>query len=561
MNKCRFLPLVLLFCVLWLAGCASLPEQKRVTEEKTDIRLETNSYILSEVRNLISIGSPAALEKASYLLLGSAILKSADGKNFSYIILNMYDILYPYLLKPEFPGPAAAEDVYADAFSEIRKGNLPGTAGGEATFLTQLIAPLAVFFSRDKNLYSESREICTRTEEMFPDSLVSRYIKAYISEKEFQYEEALRGYQEILKADPLFYPADIGTAGIHVEEGRYSEALGILLKIEEKYGGDAGLFCLIGRTFLGLNDIPAASLYSDRSLLEEEKSGYLFLRARILIYEEKYDLAAKLLSGIFDRSELTPDYFLGLTELAGKSGHSLTRTPLEILSQGYEAFPGNREIAAAYGKELIQMNRSDEGFRLLEDILDKNPGDPVREYLISAASEQGAYERAEKYLKGLDTRKASPELLKSGYSVYSFLGDREKALNFAEVLSRRFPDAPEYTIPLIEELIRRERNEDALAVLRKVISSVSSPVLRSRLLHLESTIVSSLEERIAFIQEALIEDKNNIPALRDLAKIYAQRGDYPKAVRYIKQASLLEPEDEEIAVLLEQYTDVIQKMN
>lgn len=76
--------------------------------------------------------------------------------------------------------------------------------------------------------------------------------------------------------------------------------------------------------------------------------------------------------------------------------------------------------------------------------------------------------------------------------------------------------------------------------------------VKSEIYYLLSRTSGEDDFRIDFLRASLLENLENVPALLALSRIYVSREEYRNAQRYLKQAALLEPENEDVRRALQE---------
>ena len=97
-----------------------------------------------------------------------------------------------------------------------------------------------------------------------------------------------------------------------------------------------------------------------------------------------------------------------------------------------------------------------------------------------------------------------------------------------------------------------ERAGQARGLVDEGLAAVEDPKLRSRLHVLQARLAAGGEEALAKLRQALLDDPDNLDAIRRMAAVYLDSRRLREASLYLKRAVQLDPENGALRVQLEQ---------
>jgi len=144
-------------------------------------------------------------------------------------------------------------------------------------------------------------------------------------------------------------------------------------------------------------------------------------------------------------------------------------------------------------------------------------------------------------------QRESVDLYISAVTIYRQLGMIDRALEYAARSAEKYPDSPSAVETYLSLLINRGERETAERYIREQQGGDRrNPEIRSLFYYFQARLTENNSEKLQLLQSALLENIRNFSALRDIALLYESLGEYNKALRYLRQALIVRPEDAEL---------------
>ncbi len=315
---------------------------------------------------------------------------------------------------------------------------------------------------------------------------------------------------------------------------------------------------------------------SDKSLLMQ--------RAKAAVIARDYDLAARLFKTLIEQNPDDMDFKIQLGNLFVKSGKDdqalvvfkeiadLKPDNVDILiaiggiyrrQKRYEesvAMLENALVAAGKDSKVIanvsynlgftfrQMGKYDEAIDCFEEVVEKNPRDVLAfNHLGAIHAIQGNHQKAiSSYLSGLKIDPNHPVLQFNIARSYTQMGDVKKALSAYEGALRAKPgwlDAIEEYSDLLMKSNKIKEADDVVSGALKI--NPNDVKMRTKMgnIYNRQSIFDSAEKEF---KKALSGDEKFKPALTGLAHSQEKQGKNDDAVKTIKRAAELSPDDEAV---------------
>ena len=538
-------PAVLLFC-----QCATGTPEPAAGPSVTPLS-GTAQDSLETIRRELSLSSPASLGRALDLLEGTPEGSSEAGQELGALAGFLFRTVYPLAAGDRvLPGPPV-NSPWNEIFRSVAEGKFPRLSQESVTFFTTLISPVSLLFSDSPQVWVQCEEALSQLRILNPQSVLPVYLQGLLAEKRKNYPQALESYRAAVGMDSSCYPAETGTARIQIRMGKPAEAVSILETQAAAFPDSPDILRSLGEAYLQNGDSERAlTVVTDALLILPDDTALLFLRARILEKLGRLDQARRILSIVERTLPNDPDVLLLKARLAAGAGDR--NQAVQILARALELNPGRQDLRNAYGELLLQVGDGQAGREILNSQLESDPESlPSLEILLKDAVASGSWEKAGEYsTRILDQRRDLADLV-TAREIALALNQSSRAEALADEMYQRFPSNPQAEMIRIQSLIRRNDPAAARDLIRQALVKETRFARRSTLYYLLSLTLTDENDKIEALRSALLEDLENRDALVELARIYTARKDIRNAVRYMKQAALLAPDDLEIRKKLE----------
>jgi Tfp pilus assembly protein PilF len=526
-----------------LSGCATEPSGEGVDSEiEEGIREKARAF--SEAQAQISLGSPASIEEALELIAAAELASTDRGSELLYIARQIYRIVYPYLPFPVESVPQLAEtSLYRRLFSTVEEGRIPSVAEEEASFLTTLISSLALFTTQEAQTVRNAEALADQMLTINPASILAQYVKAYALERQDEAAAALERYRTIVEEAPGCYPARMGIVRVLNASDRGAQALEQATLLLERFAGQREVVRLVVESFLQAGQLERADALLANALGRFPEDSVL-LRKRALLLERtgRTEQARRIIRIVEDREGESAESLLvriRLLEARGQLGEALVAA-----QNGRTRYPEATEIHLAQARLLLERGRPGDARRELMELREKLPEHHrVKTLLLEALIGEQRWQEARELLDELLRQGESKELLGKAVRIYRALGRMERALEYASRLAEEYPQDHEAIEQYVRQLIAAGRREAARTYLNRRLDEAQESTLRSRLYYLLSEVQTDTQARIRSLQSALFENMQNEAALIKISELYESMGEYKKAVRYLRQAVSLDPQN------------------
>ncbi|MBI9102905.1 MAG: tetratricopeptide repeat protein [Spirochaetales bacterium] len=521
---------------------------------------DSASDLLAETRGMISIASPEALIGALELLNENSQGESEAGRDLKAVSWFILETLYPFLLPSTDPPEQQAASVYSGLFESVRSGRFPEIPQEDITFLTTLISPIALLYTDSQVVREQSLEVLEQLNMLNSASVLPVYLLGVLAEKGGDFLSALEYYTTAVEMEPSVYPAELGIARIQLDGGQPDKAIINLDRLNTSFPERPEILKLLGEASYLLKDWDRAlDLVANTLLLIPDDNELLFLRAKILYSVDRFDQSRRILS-IVEREMPGRWDVLHLKALLEVERGDYQEAA-QILEKALERNPKNSTLKNTYGEVLIAAGRLEEGRKLLSDQIltdgDNSATEKSLDILLNDAVSSGIWEVAAGYSDQiLQYRREKTDLLLAR-RINLALNKADAVQVLEEELYTAYPDDPEVVDFYARSLINRGENGRAETILKASLESENDFSRRSRLYYLLSITAENEADKIDNLRSALLEDLENTEALMALSAIYFTRRDYRNAYRYVKQAYLLDPENDEIRAEVDKIEELI----
>ncbi len=535
-----------------LAGCASTSKTDMAVQDvKAASPLDDKARILEQGKSLIESGMLHSLAKARNLLAENNLGNTEQGKELDYIAYRLMVLVYPYYNQSAAPAVPLKSSSYPHIADMIESGKIPEITEENTTFFTLLFSAAAVFYSNSPEIIERSHEIAVQLNTFSRDNLYAKLIEGKVYELKGEWKRSFDFYSQVVNTEADCYPAKIGIARYYVEKKEYSSAIPLLEKLNTLYPEGKDISSLLVESYLDTGEIYKANELLEDVLSRDPTDVDLALkRARLLLLSGQLEQAGKLIT-VYETEKGATGESINLRANIFIRKRQYGKAE-KIIKSGLNNFPRNLSLQITFANLLIITNRFDAAEIYLKEQLNGNKNDPdLVKLLMISYIKQKMWKKASSLLEVLLTSDASDVILRYAVEVYFNLGITDKALQYnKKLILGKKPAIEDYSYRVIL-LLGQSKKGEALQELSKWILSVQPSAEKSVLYYLMSLCTTNNEKQKEYLQKALFENLHNLKALLALADLYEQQGEYRKAYRYLKQASLINPEDSDVKARLQ----------
>jgi predicted Zn-dependent protease len=376
-------------------------------------------------------------------------------------------------------GPAGGRSARAAARRAARKGaesaeRQPETTGAEgrltellnrvipALYLARVDSPDSVPGSGLEGGLEEGLELAR---EANPGSVVPPYLLGRAAELAGRREQAEELFRGCLALSDSFYPARRRLAALYLAEGRGAQAAQQLEELHAEFPRDGVLRdSLIQARLLAGEPEQVSALVAEALVDNPDSPAYLLLRVRILLDRGDWPQALKPLGLLLRRHPEEREAHLLAARIYFEQAGDLDRA-LELIREAERRFPNDPTFPELAGSMLLAENRSDEGLEQVRRALELEPGRVSSLRLVVAeAMRRHQWVLAGRTLQQVLAREQTDQDLRDAYAVATHVGDRERALGYADTLYRREASG-EARLRYAEALLEAGKAEEARGLL------------------------------------------------------------------------------------------------
>lgn len=544
---------------LWISvviGCSSTPspvDETPPADTAQNVSLEEESKIIEQSRTNIAIGSPDSLISAIDDLAASDVKDSEIGRELIYIAQKILFIAYPLIETPAVEVlPPPTDSIYPALFDEVENGRYPRVTGEEATFITLLVPTLALLRGESADVVEASVNALDQVLSFNSGSVLAQFLRGYSEELLRNMDAARSRYSEATVLSESCYPAFWGMARIDIEKEDYDSARDILAKLSEKLPSDPQILGLLARaTFLSGDPEAAEPLVFEALALSRQNLDLFLLRAQILEALGDDRNAGNLLTIV--ESDRPDDIEVLLLRAKLLEKEERYEEALIVVQRGAGLYPDNLDFSKDLGRLLIRTGRAEEGRTQLEQTLEKEPDkiESLELLLIDTITKQ-EWPAAAGYVERILRIANDAKYLRSAIVVYMAMSDFETAADYADELYAVDPDSVDSALPVSRALIAVGEMERARGILTDAVENSTDALEKSEIYYLRSFTAQSLAEKGEDLQQSLLQNPQNVVALIDYSDFFEEAGDIKRAHRWLRQAVILRPEDEQLQKKLDE---------
>ncbi len=542
-RKIAGIVLVCAGSLLIFAGCAGDDTPQEVdTNLQRDIQQRASA--LERVRSNITFGTPRSLDIALNTLYSNGLYTSELGAELAFVANRFYHIVYPYLEYSAMQVQPPAGSLYPQLFETVAAGQIPTISQEQTTFLSSLASALAVLTSNSPAQRDQAGDVIAYVVQINPDSMLARFLQGYYLEQEEQYSEAQELYQTVLRSDDSCYPARLGLVRVYYvlgnPEGAFNHVEQLLLEFpNKKYVLEWAINIYLQAGRLEKVD----SLLSTAIIGFPDETIFLRKRAELLELQGKYEQAARIAAVVERKTGETPETLLIKIQSFIREGRR--EEALALAQQGMERYPSFQRFSVLYGELLIQSGRREEAYEFFRRRIEQDPENlSITASLLDTAIELELWSDAVVYLEQLLDVRQTISLLRKAVTVYRAVEQMETALAYARTLAEEYPDNSIAVNTYLNVLMNTGGIAEASSYINRRLEENSNSEVRSILLFFQARMDEDQQSKLQYLQSALLENMQNVDALIEIAELYETMGEYNKAIRYLRQAIALSPDDQ-----------------
>jgi len=531
--------------MLFVFGCAGDATPQEID---TDLRrdIQQRGAILEDVRLNITLGTPRSLDIALNTLYSFNLHSSEAGSELAFVANRLYHFVYPYLEYGAEPTRPPSGSIYPRLFEAVDQGRVPDISQQETTFLSSLASAVAVLTSSSPEQRERAGEVTTYVVQINPNSMLALYLHGYHLEFEGEYQEAQELYRRVLEDDDSCYPARLGLVRIYYAQGNPEAALPHVEQLQLEFSEKRYVLQWAINVYLQAGDLETADRLLSNAIIQfPDQTVFLQKRAQLLELQGKYEQARRIAAVVEQRSGETPETLL--VRVQSMIRNDRHEEALVLAERGMQKYPAFQHFSALYGELLIQIGRREAAFEHFQRRLEQDPKNlSIVSSLIDTAIELERWSAAVDYLEKLLEVRQTVSLLRKAVRVYDALDQPQTAVRYARSLSEEFPDDPVAVRTYLNQLLGSGYRQEAVEYVDRRVDETSQSEVRSVLLYFRARLVQDQSSKLEYLQSSLLENVQNINALIEIAELYESTGEYNKAIRYLRQAIALSPEDQSL---------------
>ncbi len=427
-----------------------------------------------------------------------------------------------------------------------------------------------------------------------PDDIKGLILYGGIQQIRKQNDAAIRAYEKVIDFDPSQEKIYALLGGLYLERNQLDAAQRVLDKLVEKFPKSYAGYFLLGRVYLGKGKPALAEAAFRRSAeADPESLDPLFELLKLAREQGRREEVLKLNREILNRDPENSRAFLDLAlyyrqvgmkpeseEILKRLGER-SRSEFEVLLQVIQVYvdakrfedalylvngmlraaPDSADLHHLKGYSLFGLKKNAEALPEFRQVTPESRffQDAVV-HIAFILQEQGNVQEAIEQLQVMVQK--NPENAEMKYylaSIYEESGRYDEAENYLKQALDKDPDNSRYLFKLGVVYDKQKKKESSIEAMRRVIAV--DPQNASALNYLGYTYADlgqNLDEAEQLILEALKYKPNDGFITDSLGWVYYKKGDYQKALNYLKKASEIVPED---PVILEHVGDAYLKLN
>ncbi len=427
-----------------------------------------------------------------------------------------------------------------------------------------------------------------------PDDIKGLILYGGIQQLRKQNEPAIRAYEKVIAIDPSQEKIYTLLGGLYLESNQLDAAQRVLEKLLEKFPNSYAGHFLLGRVYLGKGKPALAeNAFRRSSEADPESLDPLFELLKLAREQRRREEVLRLNREILNRDPENSRAFLDLAlyyrqtgmkseseEILNRLGER-SRSEFEVILQVIQVYvdakrfedalylingmlraaPDSSDLHHLRGFSLFGLKKNAEALPEFRQVTPESRfyQDAVV-HIAFILQEQGKVEEAIEQLQAM--ARQNPENTEVKYylaSIYEETGRYDEAESHLKQALEKDPDNSRYLFRLGVVYDKQKNKEASIEAMRKVIAL--DPQNASALNYLGYTYADlgqNLDEAEQLVLEALKYKPDDGFITDSLGWVYYKKGDFPKALQYLKKAAEIVPED---PVILEHVGDAYLKLN
>ena len=532
--------------IMGFTYCSTTPSEIDLADTDISYSVDQDAAVLETTRLMVEDGSLSSLSQAMILLENESAGTTEQGEVLKFVAASLLQLVYPYSEDSNIRVLSPKSGMLAEIVDNAGEGNIIDIPNEDVSFFTLLLSSTAALFTKSDAVIDRSLEILDAIYSSESISFLPVYIRSYLFEQQKLFSEALDGYYEARELDEKSYPAQLGIIRILIRNEEYREALPLAESLQGMYGQHPEVAYLLIDTLIGSNDFDRALLSVTDSLAADPDDMTMTLKYADILQKRGHNIKAlrilRVIESVAGQSE--DSVRIRASILINEKDYIQAAALLEDALDDYPDDPGLR---ALYGSILLITGNEGEGRVYLEGSLEANPDSlgSLRLLTEEAISSEN-WTRAAGLVEKLLVKEDSDIYLRYAIEIYQNLGDYTKVFDYnSRIINEGQPLPSDYTI-YIDLLLRDGNVKASLKIADRWIKISSSPVERSHFYYLKSLAQVDTRDKLDSLRQSLFENLQNLDAILAIADAYYKLGEKRKSYRYLKQALIMAPDDENI---------------
>lgn len=532
-------------CMLFFFSCAG-DDTPQDVDPSLQRDIQQRAQALERVRSNLTLGTPRSLDIALHTLYMNKLQNTETGAELAFVADRFYHLVYPYLEYGTTQVQPPSGSIYPQLFESVEQGSVPNISQEQTTFLSSLASAITVLTSNDADQREQAGEVTSYVMQINPDSMLGAFLHGFYSELNEKYQNARDLYLKVLEQDDSCYPARLGLVRIYYFQGNpesaFSHVEQLLLEFPEKmYVIQWAINVYLQADKLDRVD----RLISSAIIQFPDETVFLRKRVELLELQGKYEQAGRIATVVERKVGETPETMLVKIQSLIRDNRS--EEALALAEKGMEKYPDFQRFSSIYGDLLIKIGRREEAMDYFQQQIKKEPDNlTVISSLLDTAIELGRWTDAVEYLTKLLEERQTVSLLMKAVTVYEALDQKDEAVNYAAELANEYPENPSAVKTYLDLLLDTGKDGQAVNYINRRMNEDPKSEVKSLLLFFRAQLAQDQQEKLQYLQSALLENMQNIGALIEIAELYESLEEYNKAIRYLRQAVALNPDNQSL---------------
>ncbi|MDA3938392.1 MAG: tetratricopeptide repeat protein [Spirochaetia bacterium] len=515
-------------------------------QDKTDISnsIDQDTIILEKVRLLIEDGSLTSLTQVITILETEKFGMTEQGEYQKFIAGSLLRLVFPISDRSNIRIISPKSGMLTQIVDKALEGKIIEIPNEDVNFFTLLLSSTAALYTESEAVMEKSLDILTTIYSVDSNSYLPIYIRSFLFENQNKYKQAFEGYLESLERDSFSYPSEFGIIRILINNGDYSKALSHLENVQNKYSQHKELKYLLVDALIGNKELDKAlSIVSQALALDPDETVMTLKYADIMQQQGEDSRALYMLGTIETAVGESPESIRIRASILLKSGEY--KQALLLIENAVKDFPDDSLIREIYGRILFLTGRDGEGREYLENSLKTNPDSLVSlQLLTEEAIGSGSWVRASEFIVKILEKSISDVFLRYAVEIYQNLGNIKKALEYNFIIINDGNPFYNDFHSAVNMLLREGNNKDAGSYIDDWISNSNNTKDKSYFYYLKSLVLTDNKDKLDVLRQSLFENLQNFDSILAIADAYYELGEKRSSYRYLKQALILEPEND-----------------